>query len=84
MPEVPDLSAQRRCAKPACQREAAATLTMDYPSRLVALGPLSPERTPDAQDLCAVHSSRLTPPGGWELIRYDARRAAHAEEPLTV
>lgn len=83
MAVVPDPVVERRCAKPACQRVAAATLTMDYSSRMVALGPLSPERTPDGQDLCAVHRDRMTPPGGWELIRHDARRAAHAADSLT-
>lgn len=75
--------APRLCAKPPCQRVAAATLTADYSSRVVALGPLSPVRTPDGQDLCAAHRDRLTPPGGWELIRHDARRAAHAADPIT-
>ncbi|MBC9927557.1 MULTISPECIES: DUF3499 family protein [unclassified Leucobacter] len=83
MPALPAPAVDRRCAKPACQRIAAATLTMDYASRIVALGPLSPERTPDGQDLCAVHHDRLTPPGGWELIRHDGRRAAHAAETLS-
>lgn len=83
MPAVPDSTIDRRCAKPSCQRVAAATLTMDYSLRLIALGPLSPERTPDGQDLCAIHNDRLTPPSGWELIRHDARRAAHAAETLS-
>lgn len=64
----------RLCARVGCGTEADSTLTADYTDRIMAVGPLSPVRTPPALDLCARHSRSLTPPEGWQLLRHDARR----------
>ena len=61
----------RLCARVTCGAVAEATLTADYPDRVMAVGPLSPLRTPPALDLCARHRDALTPPDGWELIAHD-------------
>lgn len=61
----------RLCARVACGAPAVATLTADYRDCLMAVGPLSPERTPPALDLCAKHRDRLSPPSGWTLVRHD-------------
>ncbi len=37
----------------------------------MAVGPLSPERTPPALDLCERHTLALAPPSGWQLFRHD-------------
>lgn len=46
-----------------------ATLTYVYADSTAVLGPLSPERTPGAYDLCVDHAHRLSVPQGWEVIR---------------
>jgi len=61
----------RLCARVSCGAVAVATLTADYADRVMAVGPLSPLRTPPALDLCARHRDALTPPDGWELIAHD-------------
>ncbi len=60
----------RLCARVGCGREAVATLTADYDDRMMAVGPLSPVRTPPALDLCAAHRDALSPPEGWTLIAH--------------
>jgi len=64
----------RLCARVGCGQVAVHTLTADYTDRLMAVGPLSPERTPPALDLCERHSEALTPPEGWRLMRHDPLR----------
>ena len=64
----------RLCARVGCGAVATHTLTADYTDRLMAVGPLSPERTPPALDLCERHSEALTPPEGWRLMRHDPSR----------
>lgn len=64
----------RLCARVACGAPAVATLTADYDGCEMAVGPLSPERTPPALDLCAKHRDRLRPPAGWTLVRHDPGR----------
>lgn len=64
----------RLCARVACGAPAVATLTADYSGSVMAVGPLSPERTPPALDLCARHRDRLSPPAGWTLMRHDPGR----------
>ncbi|XPP26623.1 MAG: DUF3499 family protein [Leucobacter sp.] len=64
----------RLCARVGCGGTAVATLTADYGDRMMAVGPLSPERTPPALDLCAEHRDALRPPEGWEFVRHDPGR----------
>ena len=69
-----DRTGARLCARVGCGEVAVCTLTADYTDRQMAAGPLSPERTPPALDLCARHSAALTPPEGWQLVRHDPGR----------
>lgn len=73
-PAVGERSDARLCARVGCGAAATHTLTADYTDRLMAVGPLSPERTPPALDLCERHSEALTPPEGWQLMRHDPSR----------
>ena len=73
-PAVGERSDARLCARVGCGEAATHTLTADYTDRLMAVGPLSPERTPPALDLCERHSEALTPPEGWQLMRHDPSR----------
>jgi hypothetical protein len=65
----------RRCARPDCDRVAAATLSYDYRSRMVWLDE-DVEPGPSRYDLCLTHAGRLRVPDGWRLI--DRRHAAIA------
>jgi hypothetical protein len=62
---------KRLCSKVACPREAVATLTYDYESRMVVVGPLAEHRDPHAHDLCPVHAERMTTPDGWTILRHE-------------
>ena len=73
-PQPGDRSDARLCARVGCGAVAAYTLTADYTDRLMAVGTLSPVRTPPALDLCGRHSEALTPPEGWQLMRHDPSR----------
>lgn len=64
----------RLCARVGCGNHATATLTADYGDRMMAVGPLSPERTPPALDLCDAHREALRPPEGWTLVEHDPSR----------
>lgn len=59
----------RQCSKPTCERDAVATLTYVYSDSTAVLGPLATYREPHCYDLCEQHSSNLTAPRGWEVIR---------------
>jgi hypothetical protein len=61
---------KRTCNKPACDREANATVTFDYPGLAAAIGPLSPSASALGTDLCSDHAQRLTVPDGWILVRH--------------
>ncbi len=78
LPEAPQGPAERPgarlCARVGCGRDAAATLTADYGDRMMAVGPLSPERTPPALDLCVWHRDALRPPEGWTIAWHEAYR----------
>lgn len=63
----------RPCRKPGCSRDAAATLTMDYASKVAVLGLLSPVADPTALDLCPAHATAFSAPQGWKLVRYRER-----------
>jgi hypothetical protein len=70
----------RSCRRQGCAARARATLTFAYADSTAVLGPLSPERSPDGLDLCAVHCERATVPRGWRLVRlpFDEPGAAAA------
>lgn len=61
----------RRCSRPSCQRPAVSTLTYVYADSTAVLGPLATFAEPHSYDLCEEHSSRLTAPRGWEIVRLD-------------
>ena len=61
---------ERLCSKATCSAEAVSTLTYDYASSMVVLGPLSPTPGPHTYDLCARHAERLSVPQGWQIMRY--------------
>jgi hypothetical protein len=46
-----------------------ATLTYVYADSTAVLGPLATYAEPHCYDLCHEHSSRLTAPRGWEVLR---------------
>jgi hypothetical protein len=62
----------RRCSRTACSRPAVATLTYVYADSTAVLGPLATYAEPHCYDLCHEHSSRLTAPRGWEVLRLAA------------
>jgi hypothetical protein len=68
-------SPARRCARPDCDRIAAASLSYDYRARTVWLDE-GVEPHPSRHDLCLTHAGRLRIPDGWRLI--DRRGAAMA------
>lgn len=61
----------RRCSRPSCRRQAVSTLTYVYAESTAVLGPLATFAEPHSYDLCDEHSSRLTAPRGWEVVRLD-------------
>lgn len=61
----------RRCSRPSCQRPAVSTLTYVYADSTAVLGPLATFAEPHSYDLCEEHSTRLTAPRGWEVVRLD-------------
>jgi hypothetical protein len=44
-------------------------LTFAYADSTAVLGPLAMQAEPGSYDLCAEHSSRLSVPRGWEVVR---------------
>ena len=46
-----------------------ATLTYVYADSTAVVGPLATYAEPHCYDLCDAHSSKLTAPRGWELVR---------------
>ncbi|MET0998118.1 MAG: DUF3499 domain-containing protein [Marmoricola sp.] len=59
----------RRCSRTACGRPATTTLTYVYADQTAVVGPLATYAEPHAYDLCDAHSSRLSAPRGWEVLR---------------
>jgi hypothetical protein len=59
----------RPCSKVACHDDAVSTLTYVYADSMVVVGPLSDRVEPHGYDLCARHSSTLSVPQGWEVLR---------------
>ena len=68
-PRVVDVNVSRRCSKTACRQPAVATLTYVYADQAAVLGPLATYAEPHTYDLCYQHSTRLTAPRGWEVVR---------------
>ncbi|MFT4236040.1 MAG: DUF3499 family protein [Microbacterium sp.] len=66
----------RLCSKTACAREAVATMTYDYTDRMAAVGPLGLTSDPNAHDLCAIHTERLSVPAGWLVVRHETLRTS--------
>jgi len=63
------VSLVRRCSRTACSEAAVATLTYVYADQTAVLGPLSTYAEPHSYDLCESHSSRLSAPRGWNVLR---------------
>lgn len=63
------MSPARRCSRTACSRPAVATLTYVYADSTAVLGPLAAYSEPHSYDLCTEHSTRLTAPRGWDVLR---------------
>lgn len=64
----------RRCAHPACNGEAHATMTYDYGTRTAWLDDLAEIASPAGYDLCTPHARAFSVPQGW--TRSDRRAAA--------
>ena len=61
----------RSCSRVSCSSVATMTLTYIYADSTAVLGPLATFSEPHAYDLCDKHSTRLTVPNGWTVIRQD-------------
>lgn len=59
----------RRCSKPSCSKKAVSTLTFVYSDSTAVLGPLATFAEPNCYDLCEDHSTKLTAPRGWDVVR---------------
>ncbi|WP_075736661.1 DUF3499 domain-containing protein [Corynebacterium phocae] len=64
-----DQQPKKKCSRPGCSEPAVATLTYAYSEQTAVVGPLGVEDNPHSWDLCDKHSSRITAPHGWELLR---------------
>ena len=62
----------RRCSRSGCSESATSTLTYVYSDSTAVLGPLATRAEPHCYDLCRGHSSALSAPLGWEVIRLAA------------
>lgn len=62
--------AGRTCSRVGCRAIATSTLTYIYSDSTAVLGPLATFSEPHSYDLCDRHSSRLTVPNGWNVIRH--------------
>lgn len=60
---------KRLCSRTACKAAAVATLTYVHADQTVVLGPLATYAEPHTYDLCADHTTRLTAPRGWDVVR---------------
>lgn len=59
----------RHCTRTGCRSAAVTTLTYVYADSTAVVGPLALRAEPGSYDLCEAHSSRISAPRGWELIR---------------
>lgn len=78
VPYIAAVPLSRQCSRAACTRPATTTLTYVYSDSTVVLGPLATYAEPHAYDLCDQHSSRLTAPRGWEVVRLATDQPAPA------
>ena len=62
----------RSCSRTGCSARATSTLTYAYADSTAVLGPLGLRAEPGTYDLCATHSSSLSVPRGWDVIRLPA------------
>lgn len=60
---------KRLCSRTACKSPAVATLTYVHADQTAVLGPLATFAEPHTYDLCADHTTRLTAPRGWNVVR---------------
>ena len=60
---------KRLCSRTACKAAAVATLTYVHADQTAVLGPLATYAEPHTYDLCADHTTRLTAPRGWNVVR---------------
>lgn len=75
----------RVCSKTGCTAGATATLTYVYADSTAVLGPLAIRHEPGSYDLCAHHSTNLSAPRGWEVIRLpagDIPESVHSDDDL--
>ena len=63
------LRSGRTCSRVSCSSVASMTLTYVYSESTAVLGPLATFSEPHSYDLCDKHSTRLTVPNGWTVIR---------------
>jgi hypothetical protein len=63
------LRSGRTCSRVSCSSVASMTLTYIYSESTAVLGPLATFSEPHSYDLCDKHSTRLTVPNGWTVIR---------------
>ncbi|MFT4147593.1 MAG: DUF3499 domain-containing protein [Micrococcaceae bacterium] len=70
----------RTCSKPACTRQAIATLTFVYADSTAVLGQLSVYAEPHTYDLCKEHTNTLNVPKGWQVLKLDIPELNKTEE----
>lgn len=71
----------RHCTRTGCRSAAVTTLTYAYADSTAVVGPLALRAEPGSYDLCDEHSSRISAPRGWELIRLPLDEAALGPDP---
>lgn len=78
------LRSGRTCSRVSCSSVASMTLTYIYAESTAVLGPLATFSEPHAYDLCDKHSTRLTVPNGWNVIRptADENQAGPSDDDL--
>ncbi|CAN2214293.1 Protein of unknown function DUF3499 [Candidatus Nanopelagicaceae bacterium] len=78
------LRSGRTCSRVSCSAVATMTLTYIYADSTAVLGPLATFSEPHAYDLCDKHSTRLTVPNGWNVIRQsvDENQSGPSEDDL--
>lgn len=60
----------RLCLRSSCSEVATATLTYVYADAQAVIGPLAEPKEPHSFDLCPRHSTDLSAPVGWHIVRY--------------
>lgn len=61
----------RSCSRAGCRRLATMTMTYIYADSTAVLGPLATFAEPHAYDLCQEHSSRMSVPQGWSVLKQE-------------